>query len=188
MKKLIMAFAIAGVATSAFAAKVAGVDIKDTASVDGTELVLNGAGLRKKYIIADVYVAALYLPRKTSDAAAVIDAQEPRRVTLVMRRKLSADTFMGAFHEGVEKNLSADELAALQPKLEELDSLFREVGSVEEGDELNLDFAADGSTRIVFEDRKLDAVQGADLSSALLKIWLGEHPVQADLKEAMLKG
>ena len=57
MKKLIMAFAIAGVATSAFAAKVAGVDIKDTASVDGTELVLNGAGLRKKYIIADVYAS-----------------------------------------------------------------------------------------------------------------------------------
>ncbi|MGH7336245.1 MAG: chalcone isomerase family protein [Myxococcota bacterium] len=29
---------------------------------------------------------------------------------------------------------------------------------------------------------------GADLSRALLKIWLGESPVQSDLKAALLAG
>ena len=42
------------------AASLAGVTLPDTAQVAGTTLVLNGLGLRKKFVVK-VYVAGLYL-------------------------------------------------------------------------------------------------------------------------------
>lgn len=50
------------------AASVAGVTLPDTATVGSTRLVLNGLGLRTKFVLK-VYVAGLYLPQKSSDAA-----------------------------------------------------------------------------------------------------------------------
>lgn len=172
----------------ALAAQVSGVTLADSASVGGQQLTLNGAGLRTKFGLADVYVLGLYVPTKTTDANTIITEQAPRRVTLVMKRDLAAETLQGAFHEGLEANVSKAELQQLQPKIKELDARFKEVGAVKKGDTLNLDFGADGSTRITYNGQQKEAVAGADLSSALLKIWLGAHPVQDSLKKDMLKG
>ena len=60
--------------------EIEGVKLADTATVAGRDLVLNGAGLRKR-LLFDVYVASLYLPAKVSAAAAVLKA-EPRRVRI----------------------------------------------------------------------------------------------------------
>lgn len=186
MIRIVIAAVLASLTLTAAAKEVSGVELPDRVEVDGATLQLNGAGLRKKFVIAEIYVAGLYVAQPTRDADAVIGGAEPRRVTLVMKRKLGAETFMKAFHEGIEKNLGDEQLQALRPKLDQLDALFREVGAVDKGDKLHLDFVAGGSTRIVFEGRRLDAIPGEDLAAALLKIWLGEHPVQSDLKRAML--
>ncbi|MDB5986381.1 MAG: putative periplasmic protein [Nevskia sp.] len=178
---------LAAASLPALAAQVAGVTLQDTASVGGQQLVLNGAGLRTKFGLADVYVLGLYLPAKSSDANAIINDKAPRRVALVMKRDLDADTLQNAFHEGLEANVSKAELQQLQPKIRQLDARFKEVGAVKKGDVLNLDFGADGSTRITYNGQQKEAVAGADLSSALLKIWLGSHPVQDSLKKDMLK-
>ncbi|MDQ3582112.1 MAG: chalcone isomerase family protein, partial [Pseudomonadota bacterium] len=45
------------------AVEIEGVKLADTATVAGRDLVLNGAGLRKR-LLFDVYVASLYLPAK----------------------------------------------------------------------------------------------------------------------------
>ena len=50
------------------AATVAGVNMEDKTTVNGQTLVLNGAGLRKKFFIK-VYVGGFYLPAKMSNPA-----------------------------------------------------------------------------------------------------------------------
>jgi len=185
-KRFAAALLLTLASAQALAATVSGVKVEDQASVNGSNLVLNGAGLRTKYVLADVYVAALYLPQKSSDAGGIIGAAEPRRISLTMKRDVGTATMTKAFHEGVSNNLSATELTALKPKLDQLDQSFRKVTALKSGDVIDLDFGADGSTRVSYNGQLQDSIAGADLSAALLKIWLGGKPVQDDLKRELL--
>ena len=51
--------------------KFHGVSFNTELKLDGENLVINGAGLREKYFM-DLYVAGLYVPKKTEDAKKVI--------------------------------------------------------------------------------------------------------------------
>ena len=185
MNKLTLTLTLAAFAGSASALTVSGVDVPETADVSGQELVLNGAGLRTKYVLANVYVAGLYLPERSSSADSIIDSDQTRRISLFMKRDLDADTFMEAFHEGLENNLDNEDMQSLGPKIDELDQLFAEVGSLSKGDRLDLRFT-DDQTEVSLDGELLDTVDGAQMQSALIKSWLGEQPAQDDLKSAML--
>jgi hypothetical protein len=186
MRPFAAALVLALAGTQALAAQVSGVNLDEQISVDGKNLVLNGAGLRTKYMFADVYVAALYLPQKSGDPSQIVSAHTPRRVSMVMKRDVDTVTMVKAFHEGVSKNLAAAELSALQPKLDRLDRNFHAVNALKKGDVINLDFYADGSTHISYNGQPQESIPGVDLSSALLNIWLGRNPVQDDLKKELL--
>ena len=95
---------------TAHAADVSGVKIDDTATVAGKNLVLNGAGMRKKFVI-NVYVAALYLSEKKGVPADVLALNTPRRVTLVMQREVSSDEFGQLFITSMNKNSTKEEKA-----------------------------------------------------------------------------
>ena len=170
----------------AWAVTVDGVNLPDSVQVAGQNLTLNGAGLRSKFCLIGVYVAALYLPQKSHDAKAIVQAQEPRRIAMKMTRGVGSDTMVKAFHEGVERNLSPQELAALKSKLDQLDQSFAKVKELKEGDEIDLDFGADGVTTTSYNGQVMNAIPGADLAAALMNIWLGKNPVQDDLKKELL--
>jgi hypothetical protein len=165
---------------------VEGVELQDSVQVGGARLMLNGAGLRSKLGLVGVYVAALYLPQKSADADAIIKARQPRRIVMKMRRGVGSDTMTDAFHEGLANNLDQQQLAALKPKLDALDRSFASVDALKEGDEIDIDFSAEGSTRVTYNGQQKDIIPGADLSQALLQIWLGKKPVQDDLKQELL--
>ena len=118
---LVMALATTWSASSARAMEVSGVKFDDKVDVGGVPLVLNGAGLRTK-VMLKIYVVGLYLPTRTTSADAVINSSQPRRVHLVMKRGLGAGTVWDAFEEGIEANNTPAELAALKPKLDEIDN------------------------------------------------------------------
>jgi long-chain acyl-CoA synthetase len=169
------------------AVEVSGVKLDDKIDVAGVPLVLNGAGLRTKLMLK-IYVVGLYVPTRTRSADAVIGAKQPRRVRLVMKRDLSAATVWDAFDEGIQANSSPAELAALKPKLDQVEKLFKDLGNVVEGDTIDIDFAADGTTHIAYKGQPKGSIPGTDLQRALLQIWLGQKPVQSDLKTALLNG
>ncbi|HEV2719266.1 MAG TPA: chalcone isomerase family protein, partial [Thermoanaerobaculia bacterium] len=78
------------IAVPALAATLAGVNLEDRTTVNGQTLVLNGAGLRKKFFIK-VYVGGLYLQAKNSNAAAVLGADTPRRMVMHFLYSVSKD-------------------------------------------------------------------------------------------------
>src|SRR3954471_7749433 len=82
------------------AAEVAGVKLDDRTQVESRELVLNGAGLRKR-VVFNVYVIGLYLPEKKTDPAAVLQLTGPKRAEIHMLRDVSAETFTEALIEGM---------------------------------------------------------------------------------------
>ena len=187
LKTAISTLAVVTVCGSVTAAEVAGVKLDDSISVNGTQLLLNGAGIRTK-LGAKVYVAGLYVPARSTDAESVINGTGPRKIKLVMKRGVGADTMWDAFREGIEANSTKDELTALQPKLARMEKAFNDLHKTSEGDILEFDFAADGTTTFSFNGQVKETIPGKDLSAAFLKIWLGAKPAQAPLKNDLLKG
>lgn len=186
LRALALAFVVALAAVPASAAEVAGVNVKDTATVAGKPLVLNGAGLRTK-VVFKVYVASLYLPAKAADLKGVLAGGGPRRVQLNMQRTLSADTFVEAFEEGLKNNNSAAELEAVKEAHAEMTKIMKGLGEVKEGSVVTFDFV-DGATSFAVNGVVKGSMAGDAFNVAFLKIWLGSKPVQDDLKKILLGG
>jgi Chalcone isomerase-like len=185
MRHFIFAIASLLAAASLPAIELAGAKIDDKASVGGQELVLNGAGIRTRAIFK-VYVGCLYLPAKAGDLAGVL-AKGPRRIQLSILRSLTAEQLSDALVDGLKDNNSTDELAAVKTQTAELVTTMKSFTEVKEKDVVTLDFV-DGATKIGLNGAAKGSIAGEAFNRALTKIWLGDHPVQADLKKAMLGG
>ncbi|MCC7327962.1 MAG: chalcone isomerase family protein [Burkholderiales bacterium] len=164
---------------------VGGVKLGDKAAVGGQDLVLNGAGVRTK-VFFKIYVGSLYIPAKATTLAAVLD-KGPRRIQMNLLRNLSADQLVDALTDGMKDNNSAAELAAVKAQTDQLVSIMKAFNEVKENDVVTLDFV-DGATKIGFNGAAKGSIPGDAFNKALTKIWLGDHPVQDDLKKAMLGG
>jgi hypothetical protein len=170
---------------TATAADVAGVKLDDKTQVESRELVLNGAGLRKR-IIFNVYVIGLYLPEKKSDAAGVLALPGPKRAAIYMLRNVSAETFTEALVEGLRANTSEAEYKALEPRVQELSAIMAELKEAKKGMVIALDWTG-GATQLVVDGKPAGKpIAGEDFYRALLRIWLGDKPVQDDLKKSLL--
>jgi len=184
-QSLFLCAVMALAALTAGAAEVAGVKLDDKAQVESRELVLNGAGLRKR-IIFNVYVIGLYLPEKKSDPAAVLALAGPKRAAMHMLRDVGADTFTEALVEGLRKNASEAEYKALEPRVQELSTIIAQIGEAKKGMNIALDWTG-AATRIVVNGKPAGKpIAGEDFYRALLRIWLGDKPVQDDLKKSLL--
>ena len=181
----LLAIALTG---SSNAAELAGVKVDDKVklSASGPDLVLNGAGLRTRYKFK-VYVAALYLPEKKPSAAEVIALKGPKRVQLWLMRDVEADQMSTALIEGLNANLSPAELEKSKAQIQQLNATLVALRELKEGDVMTFDLLPGAGTRISVNGRLLGTpIAGDDFHVALLKIWLGDNPVQADLKKALL--
>lgn len=177
---------LATCAIPSLADDVAGVTLAPSVQVSGATLMLNGAGLRKR-LFFKVYVAGLYVARTSAQAAELISEPGPKRVAIHMLRDVGADTFTGALREGIEKNHSAAETAALEPRVEALAAVMKEVGETKDGMNISLDWIPGSGTVIVVDGTaRGKPIAGEDFYQALLRIWIGEHPAQDDLKKALL--
>ena len=170
---------------TAFAAEVGGVKLDDKASLGGKDLVLNGAGIRTK-VVFKVYVCSLYLPAKAADLAGVL-AASPRRVQLNLLRDLSADDLAGALADGIKETSSTEQATAVKAQTDQLLSIMKSVGQAKTGEVVTMDFVG-GETRISFNGQVKGTIAGEPFNAALMRIWLADKPVQADLRKAMLGG
>ena len=116
-----------------------GQKFEPTVQVGGQTLTLNGVGLRKRAIFK-VYLNGLYVPQKSTDAATLINEKGARRASLRMLRDVDADSFVGAFTDGLKNNLSEAQLAALKPQIDAFTATMKSDRRGEEGrrDQLRL--------------------------------------------------
>jgi hypothetical protein len=179
--RLLLLLCLAG---PAFAAEVAGVKIDDQARVADTELSLAGAGLRKR-VFFQVYAIGLYVRDRKADP---ISQPGPKRVQIHMLRDVGADTFTEALAEGIKANHSEAEAKALEPRVKQLASTIAEIKEAKKGMTIALDWNA-SATQVVIDGKAAGRpIEGEDFYRALLRIWLGDRPVQDDLKKALLGG
>ncbi|MCL4183959.1 MAG: chalcone isomerase family protein [Burkholderiaceae bacterium] len=169
------------------AAEVEGVDVDDAVELDGARLLLNGAGMRTVYIVK-AYVAALYVPSRSPDAKVLLAQQGPRRLSLTMLADLSSEWVTQRFVLAMRDNHDEAELATLGPRIERLIDTMLTLGQTRKGERIDIDFVA-GATRVSVDGHPLGpAIPGEALFTAILRIFVGERPIDAELKQAMLGG
>lgn len=166
------------------AVEVGGVQVEDKIKLGGSELVLNGAGIRTK-VFFKVYVAALYVSQKSASPTALLDPSISRRISLRLLRDVDAETMFDGLRDSLKDNHSEAEMAAMKPQIEKLGEIMRQIGNAKKGDLIDIDFSPDNAA-ISFNGDARGKVTGPGFNKAMLKIWLGDNPVDAPLKKALL--
>jgi hypothetical protein len=165
------------------AAEVAGVKIEDKASVAGADLALKGAGLRKR-VFFHVYAMGLYVADRKADPIAQGGA---KRVAIHMLRNVDADSFAKALVDGMRPNHDEATMKALEPRIAQLNAIMAELKEAKKGMAIALDWVPGAGTQVTIDGKPSGKpIEGEDFYRALLRIWLGEKPVQDDLKKALL--
>lgn len=183
MRTLIaLAAALSLLPAAAGAKEVAGVAVPDAVSAGGKTLPLNGAGLRKRFIVK-VYVGALYLEAKSGDPEAIVAADAPKVVRMHFLRDVEKDKVLGAFREGFEKNSKAT-AAAASKQLEAVEKALP--GEVKQGQVLVVTYLPGAGSTVGLEGGASATVEGKDFADALFRNWLGKEPADEGLKEGML--
>lgn len=168
------------------AAEIAGVRVDPKARVAGIDLALNGAGLRQLFF-TDVYVIGLYVRERTASAEAVINAGGPTRISLTFLREVTAKSLVDALHEGVRDNTTAAEFSRLKTSADALSAIMLPLQQARKGDIVALDFVPEAGAQVVVNGNAVGRpVPDRDLYRALLRIWLGDPPVDGGLKRALL--
>lgn len=154
-------------------------------------LVLNGAGLREKFAIGvDVYVCGLYLKSKTTNAAAIINSDDPMVIRLQMVRGVNAQEFsentLLGFHEST-RNLGID-IKSIDNEIKQFLQVFS--GKISKNDVFDITYSKADGIRVYKNYSKTPAVtiKNMTLKRALFGVWLTKRSEGRlnDLRRGML--
>jgi hypothetical protein len=185
LQNLLFAVALmVSMATSA--AEVDGHRFDDRIRVADTDLVLNGIGFRA-VLMFKAYAAALYMTEKADQPAGVLAVKGAKRIQIKMLIDIDAKEFTKAVNVGIPRNSTEAEGAALKERMDLFDRSIDSVGKIHKGDVVNLDYLPNKG--LVFSLNgvvKGQTIAGADFYAGLLRIFIGEKPVDQKLKAGLL--
>lgn len=141
---------------------------------DSGPLRLQGAGLLKWGIWFDVYAAAFY-----------VDETNPLRRRLVIEYfvPIEAHQIRTAAETHLTRQLDTELLAALKPAL---DRLHGAIGDVDKGDRYALTLDVDQTLTLERNGIEVLRLREPGLGEAYLNLWLGEEPLNEDLRLSLL--
>lgn len=181
-----LAFGAAAILPQAGAATLEGLRFDDAVKVANRELQLNGLGVRAVFIFK-AYVAGLYLGDRTSVPQEVLRQPGPKRIQMRMLMEIGAPDIKKALVDGMQKNVSETQWAAMQDRVAQFTRTIESIGVAKPGDTINLDYVPERGLMLAVNDvAKGGAISGTDFYNALLEIFVGDNPVDTRLKKGML--
>ncbi|CAN5827487.1 chalcone isomerase family protein [soil metagenome] len=178
---------LAAFSQNALSAEVAGIKFEDTVKLANKELKLNGAGMRVKAAFFKLYVAGLYLTEKKSTPAEIMTLAGPKRLLITMQREISSEDFGDAFMKGLNDNSDKAEKSKLVNQTVTFGEMFASVPGLKKGDVLSLDWIPGTGMQSILNGKQIgQTIADAAFYNAVLKIWLGDKPVDSSLKPQLL--
>jgi Chalcone isomerase-like len=175
-------------AFNTWAARIADLSFDDRLRLADTDLVLNGVGLRSVAWLKG-FAAGLYLAEKASAPDKVLALAGPKRLQMKMILDVETKEFIKAFDVSLNRNNTEAERAGMKDRVGQFNRNLEAIGKVRKGDVVNLDFIpGQGLIVSVNGTPRGRPVEGVDLYAGLLKIFLGERPVDQKLKAGLLGG
>lgn len=178
---LFVVFVVLSPLLVANAANLAGVTLPDSVQLGGKTLVLNGIGLRTKFVVK-VYVAGLYLEQKTTDANAILKSDAPKRLVMHFVRDVSKSQMSDAFQEGFEKN-SPEAVKAMKA---DIDRLLGAITDIKEGQEMVFTYVPGAGTTMSINGQDKLTIANSAFAPVVFSLWLGPKPPNTDLKKGLL--
>lgn len=182
---LLLGAGLFAVPASAREMQVDGVPVAEHASLAGQDLILNGAGLRS-ILGFHLYVAALYLPERQASAADILGHDRPRRMQITLLHGVTTEQNLEALKNGLIANNSLAEMAAIDADVAHFLGLLRQMHELPAGTAIQFDYLPGSGTQVRVGERDFGRIPGARFNLAVMRIWLGENPVQLSLKKALL--
>jgi len=171
---------------AAQAIDVGGLKFDDTVKVGGKELKVNGAGVRTRIVIK-VYSLVLYLPEKKDTTAGVLETAGPRRFSLGLLREVTGDELGQAFMAGITANTDKAERSKFVNQLAQFGEAFVNIPQAKKGDIITVDWIPDTGTVMHLNGKPIgEPLKDVGFYNAVLKIWLGDKPVDSTLKPQLL--
>jgi hypothetical protein len=161
-----------------------GVTIPRTIKFESKTLQLNGAGSRSKMWV-EVYIQALYLSQLSQNPQEIINDNLEMSIRIEITSALvSSGKLTRAMHTGFEKS-AGDNFDALKPKMELLKSFLSD--EITKGDVFELTYnPVDKSVWVIKNHELKGKVEGFEFKKVFFGIWLGDKPVDEDLKNSLL--
>ena len=173
-------------AAHAQATEAGGVKFENTLQVGTAKLQLNGAGVRYKAIFK-VYAAGLYLTTKATTPEAVLAAPGPRLLQIVMLREIDGNELGKLFTKGMEANAAREDFAKSINGIMRMSDVFSTRKKLSAGESFAVEWVPGTGTIILVNGKPSgEPVKEPEFYSSLMKIWLGNSPADAGLKEALL--
>ncbi|ANH60934.1 chalcone isomerase family protein [Dokdonia donghaensis] len=184
MKKYLLALvAVCSLTFSQAQTVVGDATLPNTMTVEGTDLVLNGAGMREK-VIFDLYAGGLYLASKKSDAAAIVNADETMAMKLdIVSGMVSSKKMIGAVDDGFDASMNGD-TSSLDAQITKFKGFFSD--KIVKTNVFDIAYVKGKGTVVSKNGKEVGMIPGLEFKKALFGIWLGSNPADDDLKEAML--
>ncbi len=149
---------------------------KSQAEVAGETLVLNGAGLRS-IEGEEIYSVGLYLPTKTTRADTAKALLGARRVTL----------YIPSLRNGIQMNTNETSQEFIKEEQAQIEELMERIGSFAAGDKVDIDWLPRKGTSVKVNGKVVkDRIRGKAIYDAIMFIWLGNHALEASLKDSLL--
>ena len=166
---------------SGTAADMEGVHFAEQYQRDDVTLALHCVGLLRYKVLFKGYVAGLYLGAGVAAEDALADV--PKRLELSYFWSIKGSDFGKAGDEILARNVDPDTLARLRPRLEQINALYE---TVNPGDRYALTYVPGLGTELALNGRSKGVIPGADFAAAYFRIWLGDQPIDAALRDQLL--
>jgi hypothetical protein len=161
-----------------------GVTIPRTMKFENKTLQLNGAGSRSKMWV-EVYIQALYLSILSQDPKEIMNDNLEMSIRIEITSALvSSGKLTRALNAGFEKS-AGDNFSVLKSKMELLKSYLSE--EIVKGDVFELTYnPTDKSIWVIKNSVLKGKVEGFEFKKVFFGIWLGDTPVDVELKNSLL--
>jgi Chalcone isomerase-like len=167
-------------------AKIGGATFERRAQVAGSELQLNGVGMRAVAWFK-AYAVGLYLSARAGTAEQVVAAAGPKRLQLRMLRDLPAAEFVKAFRNGMARSTTPEGQAKLAARMDRFADAVGAIGTLKTNDVVNLDFEpARGTLFTLNGSPRGDVISGPDFYNTLLRAFVGDQPYDEKMKAGLL--
>lgn len=150
-----------------------------TVAVGGQELGLRGTG-RLTWAWWKIYDVALHAPAAGDPTAAGV----PRRLAFRYLRDFSAEDLGKATTKTARERIGTAPAAEIEAGITAINALWP---AVVEGDELTLAYAPGQGTTVAHNGSVRGTVPGDAFAGVLFAIWLGADPIDADLRQDLLR-